>query len=464
MSTEIEERSRLIDPRAIRITKPIQDSQTNSAQQQIVPDLHKEPPPPRKRPKALDLDTFPHRRWPGTTQLPGTIENVDHLLQAYSVTVRYDVIRKRLQIRYPGHQGSSDNADSVAMTLIESLAALNCLPISCVARCVEVLGDRHQYNPIADWITSKPWDGVDRLGAIYATLEIREGYPKHLKEIVIYRWLLSAVAAALKPYGFKARGVLTLQGPQSIGKTSWIASLVPDDGLREFAVKLGLHLDAGNKDTILTAISAWIVEIGELDSSFKKDVSRLKGFLTNDRDRLRKPYGRGDSEYQRRTVFAASVNEEDFLIDSSGNTRFWTIAVVRINYDHGIDTQQLFAQLALDFQKGERWWLNSHEEALLESHNQNHRKTGYIHERLLARLDLDRVGQEDIPLMTATAVLTALAILQPTNLQFKECHTALREILGEPTRSKGLTRWRVPLKKTQDKFSEVLPEPEDGIY
>ena len=30
------------------------------------------------------------------------------------------------------------------------------------------------------------------------------------------------------PRGFKARGVLTFQGPQGIGKTSWVMALVSD--------------------------------------------------------------------------------------------------------------------------------------------------------------------------------------------------------------------------------------------
>ena len=133
----------------------------------------------------------------------------------------------------------------------------------------------------------KPWDGVDRLVSVYATLIHRADFPEKLKQSLMYRWLLSAVAAALKPSGFKARGVLTLQGPQSIGKTSWISALIPDAILREGVLKLDHHLDAGNKDSIITAVCHWIVEIGELDSSFKKDIARLKGFLTADRDKVR---------------------------------------------------------------------------------------------------------------------------------------------------------------------------------
>ena len=55
----------------------------------------------------------------------------------------------------------------------------------------------------------------------------------------------------------------------------------------------------------LAGITAWIVEIGELDSSFKKDVARLKGFLTRESDKLRPAYGKVTIHHPRRTVFAA---------------------------------------------------------------------------------------------------------------------------------------------------------------
>ena len=62
-----------------------------------------------------------------------------------------------------------------------------------------------------------------------------------------------------------------------------------DPILRDAVIKLDHHLDTGNKDSQITAICHWIVEIGELDSSFRKDIARLKGFITSDRDKVRKP-------------------------------------------------------------------------------------------------------------------------------------------------------------------------------
>jgi putative DNA primase/helicase len=139
--------------------------------------------------------------------------------------------------------------------------------------------------------------------------------------------------------------VLTLQGAQGLGKSSWVGSLVSDLDVRDMIVKLDHHLDPHDKDSVLSAIAHLIVEIGELDSSFRKDIARLKGFITRDFDKVRRPYARAASEYPRRTVFAATVNDGNFLIDDTGNSRFWTLPLVAINYEHGIDMQQVFAQL-----------------------------------------------------------------------------------------------------------------------
>jgi putative DNA primase/helicase len=238
--------------------------------------------------------SFPHQPPPSSGTLPVTLANVAFMLDHYGITARYNVIKKRGLIVLPNHTGSVDNAENVALTYINSLANINRMSTGGLASFVEAIADKNLYNPVVDWIHSKPWDGVDRLPDIFATIETDDDFPREFKEVLMHKWLMSAVAAALKPSDFKTRGVLTLQGEQRIGKTSWLSSLIPDAALRFMLIKLDHHLDAGNKDSIMTAVSHWLVEVGELDSSFKKDVARLKGFLTSDSDKLRRPYARGE--------------------------------------------------------------------------------------------------------------------------------------------------------------------------
>ena len=416
--------------------------------------------------ESMDPDSFPNQPPQGKSSIPATIQNTRHILQYYGVVARYNVIKKKTHITLPGSRGTTDNADSVAMTHIINLATLNGLPVGQVPGYVEVIADSAAFNPVADWINSETWDGQDRLPSVYDTLTVRDGFPLYLRDLLIYRWLLSAVAAGLMSQGFRARGVLTLQGPQSIGKTTWVLSLVPDPLLRDMLVKGDHHLDGNNKDSILTAVSHWVVEIGELDSSFKKDIARLKGFLTNVQDKLRRPYARVDAEYARRTVFCATVNESNFLIDGTGNSRWWTIPVTAINTQHGIDMQQVFAQLAVDFQREDaRWWLDEHEEALLELHNKDHRNVSAIREALMDILDLGLKGQSGQEAMTASQVLRLAGYEKPSTPQCKECGSILRELIGEPKRINGDTKWRIPRKASPSLVASAKSHiDENGDY
>lgn len=389
---------------------------------------------------------FPDQPLEARGPLPSTLPNLRHMLMRYGIVVRYDVIKKKIRIAIPGHSGSVDNADNVALTKIISLAVLNGLGTGQLAGYVDAIADENLYNPAADWIESRPWDGIDRLPAVYDTLQTREDFPLLLKKALMYRWLLSLVAAALKSSSFKGRGVLTLQGPQGIGKTSWVMSLVDDPALREALVKVDHHLDPSQKDSILGAIAHWIVEIGELDSSFRKDMARLKGVLTSDSDKIRRPYARTESEYQRRTVFMATVNETTFLVDHTGNSRWWTLPVVKVNFKHGIDMQQVFAQLAVDFRAGEQWWLTHDEDAQLAERNEHHRSLSAVEEQLLAKLDLEPPEGCEKAKMTALKVLKAAGIEKPSNPQCKEANAFLRRHVGEPKRIKGVNYWDVCLR------------------
>jgi len=170
--------------------------------------------------RAIDISTFPNAPSSKYSGPPPTIPNVNHMLARYAIKVVYDVIKKKLRIKMPKQGGLTDNGDNTAMTTILSLATLNGMITLPVPAIVEALGDRNPYNPVALWILKKPWDGIDRLQAMYGTLTVRENFPEQLKRALIYKWLLSAVAAALKKDRFKGRGVLVLQGPQGIGKTT----------------------------------------------------------------------------------------------------------------------------------------------------------------------------------------------------------------------------------------------------
>lgn len=407
---------------------------------------------------ALSPATFPHHTMTeNTISLKNTMENTQRLLEAYGITVFYDVIRKKASLRLPGLKVCPDQADNAALSWVTSLAALNDLNGEKAAEYAVTTAFQRPRNTVADWIKSKPWDGKDRVAQLCNTLTVRPGFPQSLRDLVVRRWLISAVAAAMKPAGFYSKGVLVLQGPQSIGKTPWVANLLPDT----FAdyVHLGMHLDPSNRDSVKTAVSHWIVELGEVDSTMNRaDVAMLKAFISQRTDKVRLPYARVDSEFPRRTVFFASVNPEEFLRDDTGNVRWWTVPVTAVDYEHGIDLQQLWAQVAAAYEEGERWWLVREEEAQLEACNAGHVVRSAIHDMLSSMLDFD-APKTEWKRLSASGVLHLLKVKTPTNAQSKDAGAALRALVGASCgKTNGSPCWWVPPLKFEKRGSDLLEE------
>ncbi|WP_374414894.1 VapE domain-containing protein [Novosphingobium colocasiae] len=401
----------------------------------------KKPPPAVVRFNVFDFPDPPDDgRGP-----PPTIENTKYLLEQHRITVRYNVIKKRTEYLIPSHAGSVENISNTSITAIQSMAARHSLLTGPIPAHLEAIADENQYNPVAEWIHSKPWDGEDRLPAFFNTVTTDEGFPESLKHTLMHKWARSAVAAAVLPSGFRSRGVLVLQGEQGIGKSSFCRNLIPPSPLRDEVIKLDHHMEAGNKDSQLGAITHWIVEFGEVEGSLKKDISRLKGFTTNDKDKIRRPYARAETEYQRRTVFLATVNQIDYLIDPTGNSRWWTLPCVAIDYEHNVDMQQLWAQLAVEVEDGGIWWLTGEEEAELEQQNRKHRSYSLVVDRLEAVLDFNPSSTSQPVAKTASELLEVAGIDRPTNPQAKECAAYLRERVGKSRRINGREKWYVHL-------------------
>ena len=414
---------------------------------------------------AVRREIFPHRV-ASTGRLFGTTENLEVLLRAYGIVARYNIIKKDYEFLIPELSSVPDNYKTAALSEIDSLAALNNYPMGNLTRLLQGIAARNPYNPAAEWITSRPWDGQDRLPEFFDTIKVKPGYPTGFRNVLMHKWLLSGVAAACMPTGFRTRGVLTLQGGQRQGKTSWILSLVNDPVLRPSLIKGDHLLDPNNKDSVLGAISHWFVEVGELDGSLRRsDIAAMKGFITRDQDKIRRPYAVAESDYQRRTVFCATVNDSNFLIDPTGNSRFWTIATESVNYQHDIDMQQVFAQIYEQaFKTGQQWWLTPEEDAQLDAINGCHQVRTPIQERVVAVLDHTRPHdpQKD-RLYSASELLHLLGYKSPKTNESRECGAVLREFLGDPHKVvHKINKWYVPFAKDADlSIDEFLPVDDD---
>lgn len=369
----------------------------------------------------------------------GTIDNVAAAAHRMDVTIRYNIIKKKREIIIPKQSFSMDNEAEAALAWFTSSCKKFELPTSELDAYTWYLADRNIYNPVTTWITSKPWDGVSRLGDFYATVTaVNQDFDrkvKALKEAMMAKWLLSAVAAAFEPNGAATAGVLVFTGAQYMGKTKWFKSMAPK---HLDVIKDGLSLRPDDRDSVKRAVSYWMVELGELDATFRKaDIAALKAFITSDRDVMRLSYGREERTFARRTVFFGSVNDDQFLKDKTGNRRFWTINCQSIDCDHKVDMQQLWAEVYESmYQAGMSWYLTNEEVATLNEHNDNHTEIDPIEERLSFRLDW-KTDRSNWRWATATQILMECGIDKPTAADTKAAGIYLNRMGVETKRTHG---------------------------
>ena len=69
----------------------------------------------------------------------------------------------------------------------------------------------------------------------------------------------------------------------------------------------------------------WIFEIAELAAYGRSDIRTIKYFLSKRSDRYRAAYARKTEDRPRRCVFFGTTNDQEYLNDPTGNTRFWPV-------------------------------------------------------------------------------------------------------------------------------------------
>ncbi|MCU1064836.1 VapE domain-containing protein [Stenotrophomonas maltophilia] len=381
-----------------------------------------------------------------------TARNLAELCRRTGVTVRYNVIRKDLEILVPGLQTTVDNAKEVAAgEVMDCMHRAGMATASFETNLCQV-AEANPYNPVASWITSRPWDGQTRLQAFFDT--VQEAQPTRmadgrvLKEVLMRRWLISGVAAAFEPDGVVARGVLTFVSKQNLGKTRWARQLAPAE-LQLIAD--GVVLDPANKDSVKQVISKWIVELGEVDATFRRtDIAALKSFISRSHDEIRRPYARTESRYARRTILFASDNDERFLRDATGNTRWWTVHAVALGEPARIDMQQVWAEAHALYCGGETWHLSAEELDALNATNSQHEPISPIAELIDRHFDWSLPAEHWSAHYRATEIVIAVGIDKPNRREVNEAAAYVVKRHGVRTRVVGKERakvWLMPERR-----------------
>jgi len=225
-----------------------------------------------------------------------------------------------------------------------------------VLKAVIAVSRRYRRHPIRDWLSSLQWDGVPRVEAMLVQMfgAADNSYSRRAAQC----FMVSAVARVLwvdpkmPATGAQVDFMLVLEGEQGKRKSSALRAIFGSEWFVETSES------PSGKDFYQVIQGAWGVEIGEMDSFTKVDVTAVKTAITRRVDKFRAPYERVPRSYRRECVFAGTTNEHQYLRDPTGGRRFLP---VRTDGDVKIEQilasrDQLWAEAVAMFKDGFQWW------------------------------------------------------------------------------------------------------------
>ena len=220
---------------------------------------------------------------------------------------------------------------------------------SAVEHALDVVGYENRFHPPRDYFRSLRWDAVQRLPTWLSTYL---GVPQsEYSAQVGIAWLISAIARVMVP-GCQADYMLVLEGGQGLKKSTALRTLFGDEWFSDSILPIGT-------DEAYKKIQGKLCqEIAELESFRGKSATLIKAFLTARIDTFRDSFGRRAKDRPRTLVFAGTTNEREYLIDRTGNRRFWPVRCSTIDIEALIrDREQIWAEAVARYDSGEKWWL-----------------------------------------------------------------------------------------------------------
>lgn len=175
---------------------------------------------------------------------------------------------------------------------------------------------RHRTHPVREYLEGLEWDGTPRLERLVIDYVGAEDTP--LNRAMTRTHFVAAVARVMEP-GVKYDHCLIIQGKEGIGKSSLFSLM----GGRWFSDSF---TTMEGKEGMEQLRGVWILELSELDSMKRSEVTTVKNFISKETDSYRPAYAPEKVAFPRQCVFCGTTNEQYFLKGRDGNRRFWVIA------------------------------------------------------------------------------------------------------------------------------------------
>jgi predicted P-loop ATPase len=207
--------------------------------------------------------------------------------------------------------------------------------------CLVQVANENLYDPVTEYLNRNAREVeptyIDRLATTYLRPGDEAQSGPTIYDEMLKRTLIGAVARAFSP-GCKHDTACVIMGDQGAYKSSFWQCL----GGPFFSDALG---DITSKDDIMVLHRSWMMEWAELDHiTNRKHAGQVKAFLSQAVDLLRVPYGKAVESFPRRGIIVGTTNKTaGFLVDETGNRRFWVIPTTKTQQDQ-INTAALLLE------------------------------------------------------------------------------------------------------------------------
>lgn len=183
---------------------------------------------------------------------------------------------------------------------------------------VAVTAEHWPFHPIQDMLTATQHDSIKRLETVFIRYLGCPDDAYHREAAV--KWFVAGVARTFEP-GHKFDYAVILEGPQGVRKSTFIQVLA----MGFFGeLKADFH---DEKRLVEQMQNCFVMETPELSNFNRSSVEDMKAFIAATENHVRMSYDRQPKMFLRQCIFMGSTNKETYLLDDTGNRRFWPVKV-----------------------------------------------------------------------------------------------------------------------------------------
>lgn len=280
-----------------------------------------------------------------------------------------------------------------------------------------------KYDPIEG-------DHIDKLTAFVLLKD--EAADREFFNAMFKKTLVRVAAAAVGRIAFNKQAFIFMSA-QGGGKSTFVRWLCPLPKYRADWTKE----EVSDKDGRFALAQNFLINLDEMASFAKADMTQVKALMSLDHIKDRLPYGKRPVRFPRRASFFGSTNKDEFLTDETGTVRWLVFEILGIRHDNGgpdgyaaqVDINRVWAQAwhllttgAIDPEMSKEDIQRS------EERNKAYAVITPEMEQLLTYVEAAKEGEPGAEFLTTTALTNHLAGLTHIRLGVAQVGAAIRRL------------------------------------